>query len=64
MANDNPIQVQKYLKGADYPARKGELIKLAERNNAPDQVFETLSNIPEKEYISPAHVTKAIGEMM
>jgi hypothetical protein len=58
----NPIQVQQYLKGIQYPADKGHLIKHAEANKAPGEVMETIKNLPERDYISPAHVTKAVAE--
>ena len=34
MATINPIQLQKYLKGMDYPARKADLIKRADQEFA------------------------------
>ena len=61
MATINPIQLQKYLKGMDYPARKADLIKRAEQNGADDQVRSTLEQLPDQEFDSAADVSKAIG---
>ena len=61
MAGINPIQLQKYLKGMDYPARKADLLKRAEQNGADDQVRSTLEQLPDQEFNSAADVSKAIG---
>jgi len=64
MAKVNPIQVQKYLKGIDYPASKNDLIKCAEEHGADDNVRSTLEQLPDKEqFETPADVSKAIGEI-
>jgi hypothetical protein len=61
MATINPIQLQKYLKGMNYPARKADLLKRAEQNGADDQVRSTLEQLPDQEFDSAADVSKAIG---
>ena len=61
MAGINPIQLQKYLKGMNYPARKADLLKRAEQNGADDQVRSTLEQLPDQEFDSAADVSKAIG---
>jgi len=42
----NPIGVQKYLKGANYPARKEDLVMTARGNKAPREVLEALERLP------------------
>lgn len=59
----NPIQVEKYLKGADYPANKQNLLECAENNSAPQDITECLSCLPEKEYNSPAEVNQEISNI-
>ena len=61
MAGINPIQLQKYLKGMDYPARKADLIKRAEQNGADEQVRSTLEQLPDQQFNSAADVSKAVG---
>ena len=61
MAGVNPIQIEKFLKGIDYPARKADLIKRAEQNGADEQVRATLQQLPDQQFDSPADVSKAIG---
>ena len=61
MANTNPIQIEKFLKGADYPASKEDLLKLAQQNGADEQVRATLQQLPDQQYGSPADVSKAVG---
>lgn len=58
-----PTEVQKALKGADYPADRESLIRLAEENDASDDVLEDLRNLEEEEeYESPAEVMSDLGE--
>ncbi len=61
MAGVNPIQIEKFLKGIDYPAKKADLIKRAEQNGADEQVRATLQQLPEQQFDSPADVSKAVG---
>lgn len=63
MAKVNPIQLQKHLKGVDYPARKADLIKTAEEQGGDENVRKTLEQLPDKEFETPAAVSKAIGEI-
>jgi Protein of unknown function (DUF2795) len=59
----NPIQVQKFLKGLDYPASKDELIQCAENEGADERVRAVLERLPEEEFGTPADVSKAIGQI-
>jgi hypothetical protein len=63
MATANPIQIQKYLKGVDYPAFRDDLIAHAEEQGADDEVLDLLEQIPDDEYETPADVSKAIGNL-
>jgi len=63
MAKISPILVQKNLKGAKYPSDKNQLIQIAQRNNAPNEVMDVLNQIPAQEYSSPAKVMKAITQV-
>ncbi len=58
----NPIQVEKFLKGIDYPASKDDLVKKAEQNGADEEIRSTLQQLKEDKFGSPADVSKAIGE--
>lgn len=63
MARVNPIQVQKHLKGMDYPANKEDLIKHAKEHGADDNLQSLLEELPEDKYETPADVSKAIGQI-
>ncbi len=64
MANTvNPIQIEKFLKGVDYPAKKEELIKRAQQNGADENIRSMLSSLPSQSFDSVTAVTKAIGEL-
>lgn len=69
MANnqdDNPIrpqlEVQKHLKGMNYPASKNDLVEHARGQDAPDEILALLEDMPEREYGSPAEVTKEVSK--
>ena len=52
----NPIQVEKFLKGVDYPASKDDLVKQAEQNGADEEIRSTLQQLKEDKFGSPADV--------
>ena len=58
----SPTEVQKALKGADYPASRDELIDVARENDAPDDVIDDLEeSLADEEYESPAAVMADLG---
>lgn len=60
MATTTPAQVEKYLKGMEFPGHKDDLIKKARDNRAPQPVLSSIQKLPEKKYNSPVDVTKAM----
>jgi Protein of unknown function (DUF2795) len=64
MAKANPVEIQKNLKGMDYPASKQELIKHAKKQGADQTILSLLNQLPDdEEFDSPTDVNKAIGEI-
>jgi hypothetical protein len=64
MNKANPVELQKHLKGVDYPADKQELIKCAQKQGANKEVISLLEKLPDnKEYDNPANLNKAIGKI-
>lgn len=64
MAKANPVELQKHLKGVDYPASKEELIEIATEQGADKQLISLLEQLPDdEEYENPAELNKAIGEI-
>jgi len=59
----NPIQIQKFLGGIDYPASRETLISRAEESGADSNVLDALQNIPDKEYDSPTAVSSAVSDV-
>jgi hypothetical protein len=57
----NPIEVQRYLKGVDYPARKDDLVSKAEGNGAPGDLVEQLRGLSRDEFSGPDDVMQAFG---
>ena len=56
----NPIELQRYLKGAEYPASKQDLIALAEQNGAPMEILEALQAADGEQFDGPDAVQEAI----
>ena len=56
----SPITVQKYLKGADYPADRDDLLSVAEANDAPEDVIELLEALDETTFDGPDEVSEAL----
>ncbi|NEQ29127.1 MAG: DUF2795 domain-containing protein [Microcoleus sp. SIO2G3] len=63
MAKVNPIELQKHLKGLDYPASKEDVISHAEKNGADKNIKWILEQLPDEEYETPTDVNKAVGEL-
>lgn len=63
-ATHSPIGIQKALKGASYPAKKQDLLDTAQANGADDSTLQTLRDLPDDKYDTPAAVSKAIGKEM
>lgn len=62
MANFNPIEMQKYLKGMDYPASKDDLVAKAQENDAPDEVVQQLQGMSKDQFDGPNAVVKAVSQ--
>jgi hypothetical protein len=57
----NPIQLQKYLKGAGYPASKKDLVERARKQGAGEDLVRALDGINRERFATPAEVSKAIS---
>ncbi|MGZ7134519.1 MAG: DUF2795 domain-containing protein, partial [Methanobacterium sp.] len=55
-------EMQKALKGMDYPASKQELMQQAKQNKASRDVINAIENLPEDKFNSPVDVQKAWGQ--
>jgi hypothetical protein len=59
----SPTDVQKALKGADYPASRDDLIELARENDAPDELVDELeSGLQGERYESRVEVMAELGD--
>jgi hypothetical protein len=62
MAKVSPAEVEKSLRGLDFPVSKDMLIKHARSNDASEEVLDTLDALPDEEYASLADINKAIDD--
>ncbi|MFJ6907793.1 DUF2795 domain-containing protein [Streptomyces griseoluteus] len=60
MADMNPIDLQKALKGADYPASRDDLVSVARSNGADDKVVDKLEHAGTQRFDGPNDVQKAV----
>jgi predicted outer membrane protein len=63
MAHVNPVQIQKYLKGVDYPASKATLLDKAKSMGADENVCASLEQLPDESFQTPADVSQAFGRL-
>ena len=63
VGGESPANVQKYLKGVDYPAKKRDLEQQAQKNDAPKEIMEVIRQFPEQQFNGPQDVMKAYGEV-
>ena len=56
----NPIEVQRHLKGMDYPATKDEVVAKAEENGAGDDIVEQLRSMSRNQFSGPDDVMEAL----
>jgi len=56
------VEIEKVLKGMNFPASKQELVQQAKQNNASQNVIQTIQKLPEQKFNSPTDVEKAFGE--
>jgi hypothetical protein len=60
--NPNPIQMQKFLSGVDYPASKDDLVRHAEQQGADSDVLNNLRKMPNREYNGPNAVSQEFSQ--
>jgi hypothetical protein len=53
----NPIQMQKFLSGVDYPASKDDLVEHARGKGADEEVMRGLEAMPDRTYDGPNAVS-------
>lgn len=58
----NPIQIQKFLGGVDYPASRDALLAKAKDSGADEDTLKALEGIPDKEYNAPTDVSSAVSD--
>ncbi|MFD7712547.1 DUF2795 domain-containing protein [Streptomyces sp. NPDC059785] len=60
MADLNPIDVQKALKGAGYPSSRDDLVEVAKKNGAGEDLVDKLSHSGTDRFDGPNDVQKAL----
>ncbi|GGY33676.1 DUF2795 domain-containing protein [Streptomyces djakartensis] len=60
MAELSPTDLQKALKGMDYPTDRRHLVERARSNHADEKVVSTLDHLKEDRFDGPNEVQKAV----
>ncbi|WP_213453397.1 DUF2795 domain-containing protein [Rhizomonospora bruguierae] len=60
----NPIQLQKFLGGIDYPTDKNKLLDRARQHGADENVLKTLEKLPGNRFNSPNDISEAVGKLI
>lgn len=55
------IEVQRYLKGVDYPCRPEQLVSAAQDEGAPDEILDLLRGLDDRDYDAPTEISEAIA---
>lgn len=63
MAKVNPMQVQKYLSGVNYPCSRDDIVSHARSEGADDDIISTLERLPSGKFDTPADISQAIGKI-
>jgi hypothetical protein len=61
MATPNPIRVQKFLGGVNYPASKQDILRTARESGADEEVVDALNAIPDRQYDDPPAISEALA---
>lgn len=61
MSQSNPIEIQRYLSGVDYPVTKDQLLEKARDNGAGEDVLSVLEKLPERDYHGPNAVSEEVS---
>ncbi len=59
----SPIQVEKFIKGIEFPCDKEDLIDCATANHAPADVLDLIEEFPEQEFNSPVDVARCFSQV-
>lgn len=62
MAQFNPVEIEKSLKGIKFPAYKQVILDRAEENGAEQEEIDLLTSLPEGEYNNPIEIIEALGK--
>lgn len=57
----NPIDVEKTLKGLDFPTDKETIVQHARDNGGGDDEIRALEGLPEREYSDPVDIAEALA---
>lgn len=56
-------EVEKFLKGMDFPANKQDLLRQAQGNAAPQDVLNLIKQMQDRMFNSPVDVSKEVGRI-
>jgi hypothetical protein len=62
MARASVGEVQNYIRQVDYPATRDDILRIAEKSGADEEVREALLSLPHADFDSSDEVCAALGK--
>lgn len=56
-------KISQYLEGVEFPCTKDQLVMHARQRNAPQDVIDGLTRLPDRQYFSMAGIWDGLGEV-
>ncbi len=64
MTQLNPMKLQEYLEGMDYPMNRDDIVLRITNSGAPDDIKKAVMDLPPGTYYSPSEISEAAGEIV
>lgn len=59
----SPETIEKHLKAANWPSTKQDLLGVARRNDAPDDVIKAIKDLPKDRFDGPKDVKRTYAKI-
>jgi hypothetical protein len=58
------VDVQKYIQDVDYPATRDDILRMAEKSGADEEMRAALRGLPRADFETPDEVSQALGKTL
>lgn len=64
MARAIESDVKKYIQNVDYPATRDDILRMAEKAGADEELRAALKSLPRADFETPEEVSAALGQQL